>query len=65
MGIHGHPRATKDADFLVGKEAFVTVSPVLIYGEELREIVREPRGTSATEGVVGIWGVAVARCSVP
>ena len=62
MGIHGHPRATKDADFLVGEEAFVTVSPVLIYREELREIVRL--------GVIDLLAVpplypSLAECLVP
>lgn len=40
VGVHGHPRATKDADFLVGAEAFVSTSPLLVYREELRELVR-------------------------
>jgi len=40
VGVHGHPRATKDADFLVGAEAFVSTSPILVYREELRELVR-------------------------
>ena len=40
VGIHGHPRATKDADFLVGAEAFDSIAPLLVYREELRDFVR-------------------------
>ncbi len=40
VGIHGHPRATKDVDFLVGAEAFASTSPFPIYREELKELVR-------------------------
>lgn len=40
VGVHGHPRATKDADFLVGSEAFESTSPVLVYRTELRDLVR-------------------------
>lgn len=40
VGLHGHPRATKDVDFLVGDEAFSATHPVLMYREELSEIVR-------------------------
>ena len=40
VGIHGHPRATKDVDFLVGKEAFAQVFPIMVYRDELSEVVR-------------------------
>ncbi len=40
VGVHGHPRATKDVDFLVGAEAFESTSPLLIYREELRDLTR-------------------------
>ena len=40
VGIHGHPRATKDVDFLVGTEAFETTEPILSYRDELTNIVR-------------------------
>ena len=40
VGVHGHPRATRDVDFLVGAEAFSHTTPVLMYRQELAEIVR-------------------------
>lgn len=40
VGVHGHPRATRDVDFLVGKEAFSQVFPLLVYRDELSEVVR-------------------------
>lgn len=40
VGIHGHPRATKDVDFLVGKEAFATTTPLLTFRDELASVVR-------------------------
>jgi len=40
VGLHGHPRATKDVDFLVGVEAFASTEPVLRYREELAEVVQ-------------------------
>ena len=40
VGIHGHPRATKYVDYLVGPEAFVRLTPVLQFREELGAIVR-------------------------
>ncbi|MEO8084120.1 MAG: hypothetical protein ABI780_09880 [Ardenticatenales bacterium] len=40
VGMHGHPRATKDVDFLVGDEAFDRTSPLLVFREELRDLVR-------------------------
>jgi len=39
VGIHGHPRATKDVDFLVGVEAFASTEPFLVYRDELKELV--------------------------
>lgn len=35
VGMHGHPRATKDADFLVGREAFVRMQPIIQFREEV------------------------------
>jgi hypothetical protein len=40
VGVHGHPRATKDVDFLVGAEAFASMSPLLVYRAELADLVR-------------------------
>jgi len=40
VGVHGHPRATKDVDFLVGSEAFETTEPFLVYREELKDLAR-------------------------
>ncbi len=39
VGVHGHPRGTKDVDFLVGPEAFESTEPLLVYREELKELV--------------------------
>jgi hypothetical protein len=38
VGVHGHPRATRDVDFLVGHEAFASTTPVLVYRDEIRDI---------------------------
>ncbi len=40
VGVHGYPRATKDVDFLVGKEAFEKTEPFPVYREELTELAR-------------------------
>ncbi|MBW1881034.1 MAG: hypothetical protein JRJ84_22000 [Deltaproteobacteria bacterium] len=40
VGLHGHPRATKDVDFIVGVEAFATTSPLLTFRAELAEVVQ-------------------------
>lgn len=40
VGLHGHPRATKDVDFIVGAEAFATTSPLLTFREELSGLAR-------------------------
>jgi len=40
VGLHGHPRATKDADFLVGDAAFERTEPLLVFRDELRDLVR-------------------------
>jgi len=40
VGLHGHPRATKDVDFIVGVEAFATTKPLLTFREELAGVVR-------------------------
>ncbi len=39
VGLHGHPRATKDVDFMVGEEAFAKTTPLLVYREELEHLV--------------------------
>ena len=39
VGLHGHPRATKDVDFLIGLEAFSSTTPWLTFREELVETV--------------------------
>lgn len=40
VGVHGYPRGTKDVDFLVGAEAFVPGSAILVYRDELKELAR-------------------------
>lgn len=40
VGLHGHPRATKDVDFIVGAEAFASTLPLLTFREELAGIAR-------------------------
>ena len=40
VGLHGHPRATKDVDFIVGAEAFAATSPFLVFREELARVVK-------------------------
>ncbi|MBN2494874.1 MAG: hypothetical protein JXR96_09820 [Deltaproteobacteria bacterium] len=40
VGIHGHPRATRDVDVMVGEEAFASLAPVLVYREELVDLAR-------------------------
>jgi hypothetical protein len=40
VGLHGHPRATKDVDFLVGPEAFATTTPLLTFRDELAQVVQ-------------------------
>lgn len=37
VGLNGHPRATKDVDYLVGPEAFEMTTPVLVYRDELKD----------------------------
>lgn len=39
VGLNGFPRATNDVDYLVGSEAFETMSPDLVFREELRDCV--------------------------
>ncbi len=39
VGHYGHPRATKDVDFIVGVEAFVTTAPVMTFREELASVI--------------------------
>ena len=38
VGVHGHPRATKDGDFLVGDEAFESKT-FLTYRDEIKDLV--------------------------
>lgn len=40
VGLYGHVRATRDVDFLVGSQAFARQSPLLIYRDELHDLVR-------------------------
>lgn len=40
VGHHGHPRATKDVDFIVGDEAFAKTEPLLVFREELADVAR-------------------------
>lgn len=40
VGVHGHPRGTKDVDFLVGAEAFEATEPILVYRSELKDLVQ-------------------------
>ena len=39
VGMHGHPRATKDVDFMVGNEAFEKTEPLIVYRDELAQLV--------------------------
>ena len=41
VGFHGYPRVTKDIDYLVGNEAFTSLQPILVYREELKELVEK------------------------
>ncbi len=40
VGAHGHPRATKDVDFLVGAAAYERTEPFLVFREELKDVAR-------------------------
>lgn len=40
VGVHGHARATKDVDFLVGPEAFASTAPLLVFRTELSALVQ-------------------------
>lgn len=40
VGLHGHPRATRDVDFLVGPEAFASTKPLLTFRKELADVVQ-------------------------
>lgn len=53
VGLHGHPRATKDVDFMVSDEAFETTEPLLTYRAELTDAV--------TVGVVDLLAVPPRR----
>jgi len=43
VGLNGHPRATKDVDYMVGPEAFETTEPLLVYREELKDVPPDQR----------------------
>jgi len=49
VGLNGHPRATRDVDYMVGDEAFEATEPLLVYREELKDLV--------TMGVVDLLAV--------
>jgi hypothetical protein len=40
VGLHGRPRATQDADFLVGDEAFERTEPLMVFRPELGDLAR-------------------------
>jgi hypothetical protein len=40
VGLHGHPRATKAVDFIVGAAAFASTEPLIVFRDELADIVR-------------------------
>lgn len=40
VGLHGHPRATKDVDFIVGPEGFDSTTPLVVYRDELAAMAR-------------------------
>lgn len=40
VGLHGHPRATKDVDFIVGEQAFAATEPFLIFDEQVANLVQ-------------------------
>ena len=40
VGLYGHPRATKDVDFLVADQAFERVAPILVFRTELKDMAR-------------------------
>lgn len=40
VGVHGHPRLTKDVDFIVGPQAFERTTPFLVYRSELTEVAQ-------------------------
>lgn len=40
VGFHGHVRATRDVDFLVGPEAFASMAPLLVFRPEISGLVR-------------------------
>ncbi len=58
VGLHGHPRATRDVDFLVGEEAFASTAPVLVYRDEIKDIaqVGETDVMSVPEKYPGLVG---------
>lgn len=51
VGLHGHPRATRDVDFIVGAEAFATTEPLLTFRDELAGL--------------GRWGVVDLIAALP
>ena len=57
VGLHGHPRATKDVDFLVGAEAFASTEPLLTFRDELAQVVQW--------GVIDLIGRALTSLMTP
>jgi hypothetical protein len=51
VGLYGHPRATKDVDFIVGEAAFASTRPLLAFRDELADIVQ--------------WGVVDLLAALP
>lgn len=56
VGLYGHPRATKDVDFMVAETAFERTEPFLVYRTELGHHVRV--------GVVDLLAVPTSRASL-
>lgn len=53
VGLHGHVRATRDVDFMVGEQAFERTEPILVYREELEPIVARGVGVIDLLAAVG------------
>lgn len=67
VGVHGHPRATRDVDFLVGPEAFASTSPIPVYRDEIRDIaaVGETDVMSVPDKYPGLAGELRLEDDVP
>ena len=53
IGLYGHPRATKDVDYLVDDSAFASTKPLLVYRQELATVVKM--------GVVDLLAIPTGR----